>query len=390
MSPADTRRDERGSAVVVSLLLMTLFLILGGAFLSTSLTDSMIAGNQVSATRAFHLAEAGVAHARAIIDVASIDSALSGDGVLLRDHPLGTGSYTVLVSNNISPQFPLGEVGVDAAGPDVDSDGYVVVTSIGQFRHASSTVRVVLHGREQPWANWGVFSTGLFSAHGAGTITGQVGANSNMFLSSDIIGDATAGRTIDYPARVSGTATEWAPRVRFQGVLCPETGFGPAPSGPGVSFNPISGDLIISGSSDVVLPSGAYYFNKVSKTGSGQLRVPVGASVQLYVESDLLIEDEGIRNENDSADNLILFGCSDQAGMLSGAPEWRVAPSTDFYATVYAPSHRLRLYGEGDQYGAYVGTQFTKIGRGNVIHQSTSSGTTGGAFDIVRGTWTTP
>ncbi|MEE9221790.1 MAG: PilX N-terminal domain-containing pilus assembly protein, partial [candidate division NC10 bacterium] len=53
------RLKEEGIALVITLLVMTLLLIMGVAFLSISSTETLISINERKRLQAFHLAEAG-------------------------------------------------------------------------------------------------------------------------------------------------------------------------------------------------------------------------------------------------------------------------------------------------------------------------------------------
>ncbi|MFQ5962239.1 MAG: PilX N-terminal domain-containing pilus assembly protein, partial [Candidatus Methylomirabilales bacterium] len=57
-------RDERGMALVVALWVTVMLFLLGVAFLGVSGLESSIASNEVKTATAFHLADAGVEHAR--------------------------------------------------------------------------------------------------------------------------------------------------------------------------------------------------------------------------------------------------------------------------------------------------------------------------------------
>jgi len=58
-------KDEKGIALVVALLFLTLLSLLGIAGIITSSTDTKIAGNTLSSTKALYIAEAGLTRAEA-------------------------------------------------------------------------------------------------------------------------------------------------------------------------------------------------------------------------------------------------------------------------------------------------------------------------------------
>ncbi|MFQ5962170.1 MAG: pilus assembly PilX N-terminal domain-containing protein [Candidatus Methylomirabilales bacterium] len=163
-------KDERGIALVVALLVMTLLTLLGATILSMSSTESTIAANEVDAARAFQVADAGIEHARHSLyfDSLSPSAVLDGtDGVFGKGKGKGKGAqketvnlpgsgggkYTVLVSNNYDgagPAFPRGSILEDAdtgtcfAADTVDCDRVLVLNSTGDYQGVLREVEVIV------------------------------------------------------------------------------------------------------------------------------------------------------------------------------------------------------------------------------------------------------
>ncbi|MFQ5962169.1 MAG: PilX N-terminal domain-containing pilus assembly protein, partial [Candidatus Methylomirabilales bacterium] len=57
-------KDERGIALVISLMVMVLLTLVGTLFLTTSTTESTISRNEISTARTFELADAGLQHGK--------------------------------------------------------------------------------------------------------------------------------------------------------------------------------------------------------------------------------------------------------------------------------------------------------------------------------------
>ncbi|HLE04513.1 MAG TPA: PilX N-terminal domain-containing pilus assembly protein, partial [Anaerolineales bacterium] len=85
-------RGQEGIALVITLLVMTLLLIMGSAFMSISSTETLIAINERNRVQAYHLAEAGAEMAIARLNG---DIAYVGSG---GDQALGAGTYNVAVT----------------------------------------------------------------------------------------------------------------------------------------------------------------------------------------------------------------------------------------------------------------------------------------------------
>ncbi|MGH7371644.1 MAG: PilX N-terminal domain-containing pilus assembly protein [Candidatus Methylomirabilales bacterium] len=141
-------RDERGIALVVALLVSALLLLLGGHFMTASMTEKTISSNEVNTARAFYLAEAGVQHAKKSLEALDLSAVLNGTPVFAGGNAvnLAGGSYAVQVTNNIAANgFPRGTIAADPSNSGtVDGDKTVVVTSTATFRNSQQIVETVL------------------------------------------------------------------------------------------------------------------------------------------------------------------------------------------------------------------------------------------------------
>ena len=165
--PTPARRltgDERGSAVILALLMMVMMMLLGGAVLVTSLTEASIAANQVRATRAFHLAEAGIEHARKVMPDQDVAQLLQNGGALFNGRNLGLGTYSVQVRNNTGGGFPAGPIPRDPGSSTDDTDGYLILASTGTVADTQRTVEVAVKRVSTPWAGTGLYGAAIVSA----------------------------------------------------------------------------------------------------------------------------------------------------------------------------------------------------------------------------------
>lgn len=148
-------KDEKGIALVVALLFLTLLSLLGIAGIITSSTDTKIAGNDLSGAKAFYTAEAGIERARrqlrtdigtndATVILSQILAARVGANNTLSDSTnianfyangivtddvayiaatsFGVGTYRVYLTNDAT----------DAVTSTTDTNRQVTLTSIGQ------------------------------------------------------------------------------------------------------------------------------------------------------------------------------------------------------------------------------------------------------------------
>ena len=152
-------KNERGIALVVALLVMSLLSLLGTTFLAMAMTESMIATNLVHEIKAFNIAEAGLEHARTVI----VKSKSGGIvGILASGKiqgfgpsvPYAGGTYTVTVRNNcksmngiaadITGCTPAGVVSNVTLLTSADTDGNLILTSIGRYEKATKTISTLV------------------------------------------------------------------------------------------------------------------------------------------------------------------------------------------------------------------------------------------------------
>lgn len=158
MRPARRRRVPRGAILVVGLLLLTLLATLGTGLLNSSMTENVVAVNDINAQRAFAVAEAGIAHARRVIaaniHTTNLTSRLSGATSTAPEVALsglsnyaglgtGNGTYSGWISNNLTAYSKSPGYAADAAAA-TDTDNRVWIRSVGTYRNATRTVRVLV------------------------------------------------------------------------------------------------------------------------------------------------------------------------------------------------------------------------------------------------------
>ncbi|MEW6615757.1 MAG: pilus assembly PilX N-terminal domain-containing protein [Thermodesulfobacteriota bacterium] len=170
-------KDEKGIALVVALLFLTLLSLLGIAGIITSSTDTKIAGNTLSSTKALYIAEAGLTRAEAeLINDLSTDqnianSSFAATSGTITITPSSTAFYNVL--SNIS--FGAGSYTIQfknyGTTPNYES-AIVLVRSIGTGPNSSTVTleRYLSAENISPWNN------AIFAGGGGGSapVTGSV------------------------------------------------------------------------------------------------------------------------------------------------------------------------------------------------------------------------
>ena len=127
--------EERGIALVIALLVMVLLSILGVTFLSMSATEIAIASNEVAASRAFFLTEAGTALAKRTLRSSAnwniqLAAAQPFPCPALVPASLGTCSYRI--ENDTA----------DPGGPTTDTNNLVIIKATGLSQTASREIHL--------------------------------------------------------------------------------------------------------------------------------------------------------------------------------------------------------------------------------------------------------
>jgi hypothetical protein len=377
------RSGELGSALLLALLVLAALLLVGSAFLGASLGERSIAVNETNSGKAFNFAEAGIEHTRALLPGTDIDALLTAGGNLFIGQSLDQGSYSVNVTNNISPTFPRGTVPVDPGGAFDDTDRYLVLSSTGNFRTAEREIEAVIE-REIVQFPYGLFGRDLLRFTGTGVATTDVGSNADIEFTGGtpaVIGDAYAANTVTDPSYVTGTSTDGADSQELPEILCPATPFGGVPAGPGVNFNAATGDIGLTGGADKVFSGGTYYYRDFKKGGSGNLIIPVGHKVTIYISRELDVGATGFLNLNGSAEFLQILACGNDS------TNWAFAGDAEVWLAIYAPNHDLTMTGGGDKHGSFVGATLRTGGSADYFFDPGLRLPTG-RYIVVPGTWT--
>ncbi|GEM_PF-700097 len=350
---------ERGSALLIALLLTGMLTLVAFIAMDNSNTDIALSYNVMNSDRAFYAAEAGVK--RSLVALNADPSWNEG----FADVPIGAGSFSVAVEDS----------SVTPALADT-----IIVTSTGLVRDAQSTIEMTLVPvRFNPFlkALFGDNSVDIKnsmesdsynsdSGAYAGTRTwhdGDVGSNGTITIANGAIvggGVATSqpgGLSINAGATVYDDTTSTAPRQEVPDV--PQTEFDWAAahnqnlSGISGSFtyNPSTKAFETSGS--VTLSSGVYYFSSIILKNSASMEVAPGATVMIYVTGDIEMKNSAAMNTAGAPKDLQIYSQGDIVLKNSG----------DIHAVFYSAGGEADLRNSGQFFGAVVA-------RDIVVHNS--------------------
>lgn len=379
-------KGDKGNAILISLFAVTTLLIVGSFFLSSVRFDIENASWQLHRVQAFYLAEAGVNRAiKALgndLDWTSFNdgSATNNrrgegdydwyplyDGEDVVDVPLGGGRYTVMLRN-----LPGDPKRLD-------------LKSIGRSKSQTWTIQLRLGAHDR-----GPFEFAAFGGSGL-SVSGSVETDSyNSALGG--YGDQTPGQqgnigsnrdiSINGSAYIRGDATPGPGcSVTITGSAVVTGSTEPAPEeftlkGLDIEFSSDE-DLRKSGSSQVTLWDGIYYFDEIRLTGSSELRIEgevtiycnsfdqtgsakliiePSASLKVFCRGDFKLAGGGLINYAGRPQDFQLYSTGDEVKLTGGS---------QFYGAIYAPYAEADLTGNHEFYGSII--------VGGTVHSTGSS-----------------
>jgi len=217
---------------------------------------------------------------------------------------------------------------------------------------------------------------GAYNAATAGS-NGDLAADSIVVMSGPALvkGDVIATGTVT-GGTVTGSITQNAPAFAPYPVLsCPAAGYTPAASVPlttGVTYNPTTGVLKISGGNTLTLPvpPTTYYFSQVVTSGGSQILFnnPANLHVDVWIDDLLNVSGGGFVNGSGKATQLALWSCGS-----TSSSTWTFSGGSGAYFSVYAPNHAVSVTGSGDLWGSVIGKSVTATG-GSKFHYDEALG----------------
>ncbi len=379
------RTDQHGMILVVTLLVVTMLGMLGSAFLTTSGTEHQIAKNDQELIQALYVAEGGL---QAALNSLNLGLAPSTTGTI------GPGQFTVTVTDTPPPtgQKRLVAIGYvpSQASPRAVKQIAMLIMQASPFDRAvfaKDQITISSSGGTDSYDS----AIGPYGGSNVGS-NGDIGTNGNITLtgSSLVHGDAatTPGHNLPDQSHVTGSVSNTAAPWNPPDVVCPAGGYTPSvPAGSGISYDPSTGDLTVSGNGkNLTLSSpGTYYFHTLKLQGGATLTISSGGDVNIYISADLNASGGSVLNLSQSPTSLTIWGCGTDTNSWTFSGGGTVTS-----LGIYAPNHPFTLSGGQDMYGSLVVSSFTDSG-GSKLHYDQAlarGGGFSGKFSITSGSWT--
>ncbi|MBU1044160.1 MAG: hypothetical protein KJ915_07165 [Candidatus Omnitrophica bacterium] len=380
--------NKKGFAMALNLVIIVVLTILASALLLRGAVASKRTEGFVDQTRAFWMAESGVAKAVYALNNGSWAGWTAQGNNRILQGSLGTaGDYDITVYNYLSANARIESTGFFpsriAASP-ITRKVEVLVSKANNslFKYAAfaeGTLSLSGQGSTDSYDS----SLGAYGGANIGS-DGDVGSNTEFsgsgqaYVDGDI--NIPVGETAPAANYYSGTVIEedkpTLTTVSVPANLTTLTNLGSISST--TTLNP--GDyqywmINVASHTTVTLvgPINLYLTGTTAIKVAGQAEIyidPASAGpVNIYFDGDVSLTGQGITNGTSVPANLILYGTgTTQDIKLSG--------QGDFYGGIYAPNSDLKLTGQGSLLGAFVGNTVTISGQGG-IHYDTQLGSAG-------------
>jgi hypothetical protein len=217
-----------------------------------------------------------------------------------------------------------------------------------------------------------VLSNGTITMGNSGKVWGNVRstqAGINMTGASQVTGNATAGTTVSLSgsASVGGTITNGAPAPAITLPAVPACGPPYSPNS-GISgtysYNPVTGDLSLSGVNIATLANGNYCFHNITMGNSAQLKV--NGLVNIKMTGTLnLSGNTSFTNTTGIPGNLRIL-----SSLASGGNGVVLGNGTNVTMVVYAPQTGVSISGSAPLFGTVAAKRIT-MGNSGALHYDT-------------------
>jgi len=420
MKKIKRERGQEGIALVITLLVMTILLIMGSAFMSISSTETLIAINERNRVQAYHLAEGAAEMAIAQLNV---NSNYAGTG----EQPLGPGTYTVTVTC-VPPAAPTPPCPV--ATPDQR-----LISTTGCVRNCtppSATSRVdvrVQRGAGSPFqfAMLGVGSgaadyralqlednvrvdsynsaVGPYNPFSPGT-QGDLHSNGKIELATDSLvkGDAKAvgAVTLGSGSTIEGGYTTGVPSESVVSITYPPYSGSTTGILPAGYYDTATHHLNVPSNQTVWLNPGTYSFDKITMGENSNLVISSG-QVTIYMTGRFNAGKKAKINQLGLPTNLLIFSSNSGTDDAGGEEAFFFccddgSEDGEFYGAIYAPNGEVEVQnstvaGKGWKiFGAMVAKKldiedYAQFHYDLALAQASIPGIPGTKFRPVAGAW---
>ncbi len=358
-------RNQSGFTLMAVYLVTALLAIFAIAHFSRSVVFVKTNERNVNRMIAFNMAESGVDWA--ISQLAS-DTEYTGTSAYV---PLDTnfmkGGFTVSVTKDDSdPKIRIIQANGFAPSNDSTSRAYqnIKVTAYAKYGDsnlfdfaifsknsinltASGTVASVdsYDSRNGPYSSGNSGGEGDIASNSiaASTITlgGNTLVNGDVLIGPD--GDISTGISVGPNATYTGSPDTLSSEQQY-----------PDPTVP--AGIPSSGNLSVSGNTNLILTPGTYHYTSLNISGNGRLTLT--GPTEIYVSGEINITGNGIATQGNLPTNLIIY--------VTTSDTVKVGGNGAFYGGIYAPNSTVKNVGNGGIFGSVVSENYIQTGNSSI------------------------
>ncbi len=359
--------NRKGFVLVLSLLTTAILLALVMPYVSRVVTDYGLTSKIYNSTSALNLAEAGVE--RAIWEI-RYNSEISNFTIPVSSFQPSTGDsmgeYEAMVTLPDSNSATIISHGYVPNKSSYKAKKTVMVTysfhrAFGQAIAGVNSITMSGQAFTDSYdSRIGAYNALVDGVRNIGQ-EGDIASNGAITLGSNTYVNGNANPGKDYPFSgtppVSGSYGTLQTPLVVDPIILPNnislvnnndsinTGDPPIEI-----FTPGTKNLVLSGTTQIVLPDGIYYFTSITMSGQSSIKVKEAAKVYIYIDGasggkvNVNITGQGIMNIGKPADLIIYYTGS----------AIKLAGQASFSGAIYAPSATVTMSGQADIYGSIV------------------------------------
>lgn len=364
--------QERGSAMLITLVVMLLVSTAALMAVKKSTTDMTMSYNQIHEEQAFYVAEAGAKQA-----VAQLDANTSWKTGYSNEQ-FGEGYYwvNILDSNDVSglddTMLVVSRGEANRAVAEVEIS--LLPDFSYPFKYAMFADKGIHFDRNTCTDSWDSDS-GSYAATQIDSF-GNVGANGTISSSRDVtfggdISTATPGG-IGLGANnvINGDSTSNADSVDLDIIPDEEYAWASANSdapaglsGSNFTYDDDTKALVTGQNGDIELQGGVYFFSSIFLGKNSTLTVADGEQVVIYITGDITFNQASTINDDHSPFDLMIYS----QGSLD------FDQGNKFYGTFYGPDGHIQYDQTTEVYGSIIGSTI-KLDQGACFHYDRSLG----------------
>ena len=407
-------KNERGVALVISLMFLALLSMLGTTAYVMTTTDLNIGRNYQASSKSFYDAEAGInfAISTMVAGLKTDPASFPSGGGTLDDMNIGD---TTPFSHTTPNGFSFAVSAIEKIGSDLYS---FTSTGTGGQNNSETVLEVRFMPEHPSFFNFGVFGDESVTFSGQGYTDSYNSSNGpwvseGQHANSDVGTNAISANAITVSggnAQVYGGAqigpggdtntaisTHSSGQISGDKAVMDEDKDMTCESDPGggtadtlnltswqtKSFSAgayrlpdisIESHGICTINGDVTL----YVDGNMSITGQGKIVISPGASLKIYISGDINpLAGQGVTNQTNLPSSLQIYGTSTCSTV-------NISGQADFYGAIYAPEADINLSGQGDVYGAICGDTIAITGQGSVHYDEALNNIKSGKVDDLQ------